>query len=149
MAKAPKTRNLGTMTEAAYWARTRAILRRGWQWWGPARQCKENAKKRVIDPDSPRRKWAYLCAHCSQWFKGNEVQIDHIIPAGKLNGANDLPGFLERLNNEDVNAYQLLCKPCHKIKSNDERKNAKEPESTNSDIQPGDRSNPMGSPYID
>ena len=30
-----------------------------------------------------------------------------------------------------------------------QRKNAKEPESTNSDIQSGDGSNPMGSPYID
>ncbi len=116
----PKTRNLNTQTEAAFFGHLRSALRRTFRWWKPAQQAKINARQPYIGANK-RQKWAYQCNQCKQWFKGSEVQIDHITPTGQLNRLEDLPGFVERLTVEDVNAYQLLCKPCHKNKSAKER----------------------------
>jgi len=69
--------------------------------------------------------WVYECAHCKRAFKGSEVQIDHIVPTGRLLSFEDIPVFLESLLREDVIEYQLLCKPCHQIKTNFEREGQK------------------------
>ena len=117
--KKPKLRNAGTMTESAYWGMVRSGLRRTFRWWKPLMKAKEGAK-RVYTGDNKRQKWEYQCNQCKQWFKGSEVEVDHIIPAGSLKSGKDLEGFLERLTPED--GYQVLCKPHHIIKTNNERK---------------------------
>jgi hypothetical protein len=40
-----------------------------------------------------------------------KVHIDHIEGAEAC-GFIDIQGFIERLTIEDVNGYQVLCKPC-------------------------------------
>lgn len=48
------------------------------------------------------------------------MEVDHIIPAGSLKSYEDLPGFVERMFvGEDK--LQVVCKSCHKAKTNDER----------------------------
>ena len=113
-----KPRNLGTMTEAAYWGMVRSVLRRGFRFWKPIQKAKQDAK-RVYKGDNKRQKWEYQCASCQEWFKDRDVQVDHIIPVGSLKSGKDLEGFLARLTAEE--GYQVLCKPCHNNKTQKER----------------------------
>jgi len=50
-----------------------------------------------------------------------DVQIDHVIPCGRLAGAEDIAGFLERLTPENGAAFQVVCRDCHKAKTAAER----------------------------
>lgn len=65
----------------------------------------------------------YKCKICKNGFALNEVQIDHIekiIP----NGTKQIEMSLDEYSNRlycDVSNLQVLCKPCHKIKTNKER----------------------------
>ena len=62
----------------------------------------------------------YLCASCHQTFPQKDVQVDHIQPAGSLRTFEDLPRFVELLY-PGQDGLQVLCKPCHLIKTNEER----------------------------
>ena len=117
--KVARTRNNSTMTESMYWSKVRSELRRGFRYWKPMMQCKQDAKRKN-EGSNKRAKWQYQCNECKDWFLDKETQIDHITPVGSLKCAEDLAGFLERLTPED--GFQLLCKPCHQIKTNEERK---------------------------
>lgn len=110
-----KTRNLNTWTESQFWGRIRSALRRLSMYWKPAQEAKTRAR-RPYKGTNKRVKWEYQCNSCKKWYKGNQVDIDHIIEAGSLKCSDDLKGFVERLFIEDVDGYQVLCKPCHKNK---------------------------------
>jgi 5-methylcytosine-specific restriction endonuclease McrA len=115
-----KTRNAGTMSESAFWSFIRSGLRQKSRWWKPITQCKLNAK-RVYKGPLKRQKFEYQCNICNQWFPEKHINIDHICPAGSLNCAQDLPGFVERLFCE-VEGLQVLCQNCHDKKTAKERK---------------------------
>ena len=114
-----KNRNGGTWSEARYWGAVRSSLRRGFRFWLPITACKNKARR--PKKRGGRQKWEYKCAKCKKWFKGTEVQVDHKIPVGSLKCGKDIEGFLERLTTET--GFQVLCKPCHQIKTNTEREN--------------------------
>lgn len=118
---APKTRNSGTLTESAFWSFIRSALRQKSRWWKPVSECKQKAK-RVYKGSNKRQKFEYQCNHCKNWHAEKNINVDHIIPAGTLTCANDLPGFVERLFCE-VDNMQCLCTECHNIKTQNERKN--------------------------
>jgi len=118
---APKTRNSGTLTESAFWSFIRSALRQKSRWWKPVSECKQKAK-RVYKGSNKRQKFEYQCNHCKNWHAEKNINVDHIIPAGTLTCANDLPGFVERLFCE-VDNMQCLCTECHNIKTKNERKN--------------------------
>lgn len=119
-----KTRNSGTLTESAFWSFIRSALRQKSRWWKPISEAKAKAKRSYKGP-LKRQKFEYQCAKCLQWFPDKNINVDHIIPAGSLKCANDLPGFVERLFCE-VDNLQVLCSNCHdkktKIEKNDNRK---------------------------
>lgn len=116
---APKTRNNGTLTESAFWSFIRSGLRQKSRWWKPITQCKLNAKRTYKGPNK-RQKFEYQCNDCKKWFAEKNINVDHKIPAGSLNCANDLPGFVERLFCE-VDNLQVLCSGCHNIKTQNEK----------------------------
>jgi 5-methylcytosine-specific restriction endonuclease McrA len=120
---APKTRNSGTMTESAFWSFIRSALRQKSRWWKPVSECKQKVK-RAYKGTNKRQKFEYQCNHCKNWYAEKNINVDHIIPAGTLTCANDLPGFVERLFCE-VDNMQCLCTECHNIKTKNERKNKK------------------------
>ena len=118
MARVKKTRNCNTMTEAAYFGMLRSVLRRGFRYWKPIQRTKLAARI-VYNGENKRRKWSYICAKCGGEFDAKGVQVDHIKPVGSLRSLEDLPQFVANLTQED--GYQVLCKPCHKDKTNEER----------------------------
>jgi len=118
-----RTRNHFTQTESAFWGMIRAALRQKSRWWKPIAQCKLDSR-RAYKGTKKLQKWEYKCNHCKNWFMDKEVQIDHIVDAGTLTCAADLPGFIERLFCE-LDGFQTLCKPCHQIKTNAARKSKK------------------------
>ena len=110
-----RTRASGTWTEARYFGFIRSALRSAFQKY----PVKYHAKKRAMrDTEEGAR---YECAACNELFRSGEVQVDHVVPCGSLKTYEDLPQFVERMFCE-VDGFQVLCKPCHQTKTNEERK---------------------------
>lgn len=121
--KSVKTRNAGTMTESAFWSFIRSGLRQKSRWWKPISECKLNAKRAYKGPNK-RQKFEYQCKSCQKWFPDKQINVDHTVPVGALNCAEDLPGFVNRLFCE-VDNLQILCSGCHDIKTKQENENRK------------------------
>ena len=113
-----RTRAGKTWTEARYWAFIRSALRGAWAKY-PVKHGVKKAVRRETGRGNSHR-YEYPCRTCEEWFPDKEVQVDHIRPAGSLRSYNDLPRFVENLFCEEDN-LQVLCKPCHQIKTNEER----------------------------
>lgn len=118
-----KPRNAGTLTESAFWSFIRSTLRRRTIVWKPIAQCKLNAKREYTGPNK-RQKFEYLCNGCKRCFPEKSIAVDHIIPAGSLQSARDLPEFVEKLFCE-VEYLQVLCSTCHDAKTIKDRNNIK------------------------
>lgn len=119
--KNEKTRNGGTWTDSKYWAGIRSALRRTFRFnWLPAKQALENARRKYTGPNK-LQKWEFLCASCGLFKIRKDVELDHVVPCGSLRTLSDVGPFLVRLHPEDVSAYQVICKTCHKIKTAEER----------------------------
>lgn len=118
--RVPKTRNHGTMTEAAFWGWLRSALRKRSMVWKPVKEAKERAR-RVYVGDNTRQKWEYQCAHCKLWHPEKHINVDHIIEAGSLTNGDDLKSFVERLFCE-VDGFQILCETCHHEKTQNNKK---------------------------
>jgi 5-methylcytosine-specific restriction endonuclease McrA len=110
-----KPRNAGTMTESGFWSFIRSSLRQKSRWWKPILLCKQNAQRKY-NGSNKKQKYEYLCNSCKDWFPAKNINVDHIVPAGELRTANDLPGFVERLFCE-IDNLQVLCTNCHDGKS--------------------------------
>ena len=115
-----RTRNSATMTESAFWGMIRAVLRQASRWWKPLAEARKRAKKYYIGPTSKRKRVAYECNECKKLFAITEITVDHIVQAGTLKCAEDLPGFVTRLFCE-VDGLQCLCNDCHDKKTKNER----------------------------
>jgi 5-methylcytosine-specific restriction endonuclease McrA len=110
-----KTRCANTMTESAFWSFIRSALRQKSRFWKPITECKLQAR-RLYKGTNKRQKYEYQCNACKNWFIEKKINVDHIKPAGSLNSAQDLPGFVERLFCE-VSGLQVLCEKCHDKKT--------------------------------
>lgn len=122
---APKTRNHKTWADWEYFGKVRAALRTGFRYWIPMQLALQNASRPSKSLNKKIKK-EYQCAKCKGWFTRKEVQIDHIEECGSLNCYEDIVPFLQKLTKEDVNAYQVLCKPDHSAKTKEFRKNLKD-----------------------
>lgn len=109
----------GQWTKARYWSFIRSNLRRAR--WPVIYQVKKEAQLPNDGRFDKRTKFMYKCEHCKEIFKGNQVQVDHIVPCGSLKSYDDLAGFVERLFCERE-GFRLLCKGCHQNVTNEERK---------------------------
>lgn len=67
------------------------------------------------------------CAECGELFEPKDVHVDHRVPVGpppKEGFSFSKPSwlaFLKRMGTT-LDNLQVLCKPCHQIKSNNDRK---------------------------
>jgi len=116
----PKTRKGGTQTEAAYLG-ARSALRRLSRFWKPLVTAKLAVRRpHVKTHDKDRLKWEYECNSCRGWFGDKNIHVDHLTPCGGFRNEDEIPAFIRRLLVEDPKAYQVLCKPCHRLKTNAE-----------------------------
>lgn len=123
MTRGVKTHCGNTWTSARYWSFIRSALRRAFTKYPVKYQVKNEASRPYVGPDK-RRKKEYQCNVCKDWFPDKEVAIDHIKPCGSLKDYKDLPEFVATLFCEADN-LQCICKGCHHIKTQEERKNGK------------------------
>lgn len=112
-----KPYNAGTLTQSQYFSKIRSALRNAFRYWKPGQDALNLASRPSQNKENKRLKKEFQCVTCKKWFKRTDVEIDHIIECGSLNSYEDIVPFLKRLTAEDIKAYQILCKPCHKLKS--------------------------------
>jgi len=63
----------------------------------------------------------YACNLCRGVFSRKDTQVDHIEPVVGVKGFVDWNTYIARLFPEE-SGYQVLCKPCHQVKSQGENK---------------------------
>jgi 5-methylcytosine-specific restriction endonuclease McrA len=99
-----RTHDNGTKTAAGFFADIRSMLRKKFMY---SAIRKAVVKRQRVAPN------AYLCEHCKKIFKSEQIEVNHKDPCGSLRSFADLSTFAAKLFNEDLNAYEVLCKPCH------------------------------------
>jgi len=134
-AKTPPYINYPTWTTARFFGFLRSQLRAGFTRYPPKYETLKAALtvQPTLDADGNHLTFKtgrkvgqlkyhnrYLCASCNQTFMQKDVQVDHIHPAGSLRTFEDLPAFVEKLYCGS-DGLQVLCKPCHTIKTKEER----------------------------
>lgn len=97
-------------SESKFWGFIRSGLRSKWQRWPPKWEALKSA----------RHGKEYQCEQCRMLWKQRHVQVDHIIPAGSLRCAEDLPGFVSRLF-VGPDKLRVLCLDCHKAITKEQR----------------------------
>lgn len=117
----PRSRhNDGKWTEARFNSFVTSILRSGSRRWPPKYECLNQAKVgKKLNKSSGRLAEHYTCANCQNEFPATQVQVDHIIPIGYDKSWDE---WINGLYCEKEN-LQVLCKPCHKIKTQLEKNN--------------------------
>ena len=116
--KTPPCEHYPAWTEARYRQFIRSGLRKLWQKWPPKFDCMNEGRRTV---EGKRHKYEHQCNHCKEWFTAKQIQIDHIDPVGS---DGDWNVFIERLL-VGKDKLQKLCYDCHRIKTKEERDNAR------------------------
>jgi 5-methylcytosine-specific restriction endonuclease McrA len=124
-----KPHNQGQWTPARYKSFIMSALRRA-QW-----PCKFGAilvarRGKGINPATGRQCFLHECEECHQLFPAKEVRADHIKPIVPVTGFDTWDKTIERLFCE-IEGFQVLCVPCHKVKTDIENKQRK----ANKDLQ--------------
>lgn len=111
-------------TKAAYFQWLRGQMRKAWSRhpvkiaYAQSRRVKAPVGKQ-IDKSSgkPKLVWALPCDQCGGSFPQSNVEVDHIVRAGSFKSWEDCEQWLMGLMQINFAGLQLLCKPCHRIKS--------------------------------
>lgn len=119
------TRAGNTMTESEFRSWVLSGLRSRTRYWPPANAAWK-LNTRPSQSSNKRLKIEHQCNICKEWFSKAKMQLDHIKPIGGLSCLSKLQTWVERAFVE-VEGYQKICKPCHKIKSRDERNEGRLP----------------------
>ena len=120
-----KPYNGGQWTEARFNAFIKSALRSASQRWPPKFQVLSEAKQgRKINPKTGRLAEHYLCAACKEAFPQKEVEVNHITPVVLPTGFDSWDGVIQRLFCEK-DGLEVLCKPCHKTRTDQENKERK------------------------
>lgn len=122
--RSPPFKNYSEWTTSRFFSFIRSALRAAWTRYPPKYQVLDLASRPYVGPDK-RQKKEFQCAICKKWHKRTNIEVDHIDPAGSLKDYSDLPGFVERLFTS-IDRLRCLCKPCHKIVTQEEKKKNKE-----------------------
>ena len=120
-----KSRN-GEWTDARWKSFVVSVLRSGTRRYPPKYETLNAAKtEKKVNAKTGRIAQHYKCAVCLSTFPAKDVQVDHIDPVVCLKkGFVDWDTYIKRMY-VAADGLQVLCKPCHLIKSNEERKQRK------------------------
>lgn len=118
----------GTIQEQAQrdrFTKLRSMFRRAWML-DPERLAALLEARRPYHGTNKIQKWEYGCAQCLKdnpeqgYYKQKEVVVDHVTPCGTFLEPKDFITFVPALFCSRTE-LQVLCKPCHLIKSAEER----------------------------
>lgn len=99
-----------------------ASLRSGMRRYPPKFEALNKAKRgKKVNPETGRIAEHYECNSCHMESVKKLVQVDHIEPIVNSSGFTTWDEYIKRLFCS-VDNLQVLCKECHKIKTNKERK---------------------------
>lgn len=91
----------------------KSALRKINKWWPAYTQAKASARV---------NRGEYRCAMCEEVFCLKEIHVDHIDPVvDPARGFTTWDEYIDRLFCE-AEGLQILCKVCHKDKTNEEKK---------------------------
>lgn len=94
----------------------RSSLRQTWMR-NPVKLLKLNqAKKPDMNP-ATKTMWLYECEHCHNDFKLADIEVDHIHGNHSFTELEDFFDYVENILNVTVDDLQILCKPCHELKT--------------------------------
>ncbi len=111
--------NNGNWTLGRWNSFVTSILRSGSRRWPPKYETLNGAKtEKKINAKTGRLAQHYRCNACQEEFTAKGVEVDHHPHIGPGLDWNE---FINRLFCE-ADGLQVLCKPCHKIKSAKEKK---------------------------
>ena len=65
----------------------------------------------------PSTKNVGQCYLCKQWFSGSKLECDHVIESEGCYSFETAEKFLWHCAADSPDNWELVCKPCHKIKS--------------------------------
>ena len=117
-----KKRNSGEWTEARFKSFVTSALRAASRRWPPKyKALKEAFVGRQVNVKTGKMAMHYKCVACQKLYVASDVQVDHIKPVvDPKKGFVSWDDFINRIFCEIEN-LQVLCKPCHKIKTDQEK----------------------------
>lgn len=121
-----KTRNGGEWTEARFRSFVVSALRAASRRWPPKYQSLKAAfVGKKVNAKTGKMAMHYKCAECKKHFVAVDVQVDHITPVvDPKKGFISWDVFIDRMFVE-IDKLQVLCKPCHKVKTDEEKQQRK------------------------
>lgn len=107
------------------YAHVAARIRDRFYLYPPYNETLEAAKtietKLNMDGTPSKRPWVrYKCARCEKHFSRKGVHVDHIDPV--IDPVKGRQGLIDLIERQFTEKLQVLCRPCHKIKTNEENK---------------------------
>lgn len=119
--------NGGQWTASRFHSFIKSALRSASSRWPPKYECLKNAYTGTkTNSKTGRQAKHYKCNCCYEEFPGKDVQVDHIQPViDPFKGFLSWDEVVKRMFCES-DGFQVLCKECHKNKTNAEKRQAKE-----------------------
>ena len=117
-----KNKNGGQWTDARFRSFITSALRAASRRWPPRYAAlKEALFTRKTNNNTGKLAQHYKCAECSGLFVATDVQVDHIHPVvDPVKGFVSWDVYIDRMFCE-LHGLQVLCKDCHKIKTDKEK----------------------------
>lgn len=108
-------------TESAMLAWIRGGIRRGLWNKSPVKLSFLNKNREQIPNPNPKGKkdtvWGARCCQCDGLFPISQIEVDHKRGENSLKSLADIASFIKAIVLVTHDDLQLICKPCHKIKS--------------------------------
>ncbi len=113
-----KKRNGGEWTDSRFRSFVTSALRAASRRWPPKyKALKEAFVGRKTNKKTGKLAMHYKCAECKKQFVAADVQVDHVLPVVDPKvGFVSWDMFIDRIFCEIEN-LQVMCKPCHKVKT--------------------------------
>ena len=117
-----KKRNGGEWTDSRFRSFVTSALRAASRRWPPKyKALKEAFVGRKTNKKTGKLAMHYKCAKCKKHFVAADVQVDHVLPVVDPKvGFVSWDDFINRIFCEIEN-LQVMCKPCHKVKTEEEK----------------------------
>ena len=115
-------------TKSQYFVWLRGALRKLWSDYPLRKVWKQQSlrpvtkEERLTKAFHPSTKNVGQCVFCGEWFAGSRLECDHIKESEGCYDFETAEKFLWHCGGQTADNFQLVCKPCHKIKSHSDRK---------------------------